>query len=387
MLSIKDTIRSWFIGAPAVQVGPYQFYTSSDSEPSFVDPTSALSLPSVYRATNLISNDIARVPAEFKDSTLERLWQRPNRWQSGFEFKRQMTMQALLLGNSFALINRNMSGQPVELLPLTMGTVSLKVNSPTPVYVSTIYGEISPSDMIHIRAACLDGLWAHSPIGLCKTAVLISLGQESNVASNVKSGGNPNFAILHPGQANQAARQAILAEYTKGHTGKNAGRPLVLSENARIEKLGMASAATDADVSRHYSISDISRIYGVPSSYLSDTAGSVYGSMEWLSRQYLDACLSHWFSAWAAEFEMKLGEAPLFDTFMLIRPSFAEVTTALRTAMESSLLTKNEARELMDYAPVPGGDEFIVALNMATGGGTSNAGIDTSKGNAPGDII
>jgi hypothetical protein len=47
--------------------------------------------------------------------------------------------------------------------------------------------------------------------------------------------------------------------------------------------------------------------------------------------------------------------------------------------VEASIITRNEARSRLDLDPVPDGDEFILAKNMGTGGGTTNAGDDTSQ--------
>ena len=52
-----------------------------------------------------------------------------------------------------------------------------------------------------------------------------------------------------------------------------------------LDDAGLATA-------RQYSVADVSRIYGVPMSYLSENAGPSYGTLEWLTRMYVDACLT-----------------------------------------------------------------------------------------------
>jgi hypothetical protein len=64
---------------------------------------------------------------------------------------------------------------------------------------------------------------------------------------------------------------------------------------------------------------------------------------------------------------------------MLVKPSLAEQFAALRTGVEAGIVTRNEARAVLDYPPLAGLDEPIVAKNMGTGGGTTNAGSDTSE--------
>lgn len=386
--NLSQSIRGWF-GYPTSYYPliptPFEVFSEGQNVP-FIGPASSLHFTPVYRAVSLISNDIARTPVEFSSPNLERIWERPNRFQSGFDFVRQLTMQALLYGNSFALINRKKNGEIYELVPLPIGSVSLDVTSATPQYITTDYGRLDAGNILHIKASLLEGIWANSPINLCKTAIITGMNQENNVVKNAEAGGLPNLAFVAQTALPIAARQAVVNDYLKNHTGKNAGKPIVLSENMKIEKLTSTSVASDLEIARKYTISDVSRIYGVPVTYLSETTGNVYGSMEWLSRMYVDSCLSHWFETWKSEFELKLGEAPLFDTDFLVKPSLAESFAALRTGVEAGIITRNEARAYLDFDEVEGGDEFIIAKNMGQGGGQTNLGDDTSAKVSQGDI-
>ena len=386
-MAIKDmitSIRSWIgygWGSYPLAFPDYRLYAGGVEIP-FVLPTNALKSTSVYRATTLIANDVARTPAEFDSYNLQQIMKRPNRWQSGYDFRRSLTLQACLFGNSFALINRKKNGEVYEMLPLAIGSVSLDIGGNTPMYNTTQYGLIKPENIFHLKASLLEGLWSPSPASLCQTAITIGLAQEDQYFEGMKNAGDPKLAFIHPANINAAARQAIIADYLKNHRGSaNAGKPIVLAEGMKVERISSTANGAEIDVARKYSISEVSRIFGVPMSYLSETAGSVYGSMEFLSRMYLDSCLSHWYSSWKSEFELKLGEEPYFDTDMLLRPTLTETFAALRTGMESGLLTKNEARGYIDFDPVEGGDEFILAKNMGTGGGQTNAGIDISQKN------
>jgi HK97 family phage portal protein len=346
-----------------------------------ITPTTALRYTPVYRAVSLIANDVARTPLDTNDPVVQALVERPNRWQSGFEFRRSLTFQALLYGNAFAVINRTRGGSLLELLPLDIESVSLDVSGAEPFYKTRQYGDVPLDQMMHIRAVGLDGMWGESPINLCRTSIQVLAAQESAQLQSMANAGNPKIAIVHPGPLSASARQSITEDYLAKHSGSiNAGKPLVLAEGMRVERI--SSTLDDAGIAdaRRYSIEDVSRIYGVPTSYLSEHSANAYGSMEWLSRMYLDAALSHWFAAWVAELSAKLGATRAhFDADQISRPSIAEQMAALRTGVESGVITRNEARELLNMDPLPGLDEPIVAKNMGTGGGTTNAGSDTSQ--------
>lgn len=353
---------------------------------SSVAPTvtteTAIRYTPVYRACSLIANDVARTELTIGDPTADTFLRQPNRWQSGFEFRRSLTLQACLYGNAFALINRTRAGALLELVPLDIGSVSLDVSTGTPIYKSTQYGDIPAESMLHIRAIGLDGLWGESPVNLCRTSLQILAQQENSQLEAMKNAGNPKLALLSNAPLNEKARDAIAADFVAKHAGaENAGKPLVLAEGMKIEKISSTLEDTGIAAARRFSIEDVSRIYGVPTSYLAENSAQSYGSMETQRRLYVDACLSHWFATWSSEIAVKLagvGTEVSFDSTELSRPPLAEQMAALRTGVESGVITRNEARDWLDLEPLPGLDKPIVAKNMGTGGGATNIGNDTS---------
>jgi len=366
-------------------VGPYSATLLPDSNGPlpFIAPSNAMRYTPVYRAVSLISNDIARVDMEISASGADSLMRSPSRYVSAFEFRRAMTFQVLLWGNAFAAINRTRGGELVELILLETDSVSLDVTSGQLVYKTRAYGDLTPDQVFHLRAPSPHGLWGESPINLCKTSIQLLAAQEDMALKAYSNAGNPKIALVHPGPLSLEARQRIMQDYESKHAGTaNTGKPLVLAEGMRIERISSTLDDAGLQAARQYSVGDVSRIYGVPSSYLAENVGPSYSSLEWLSRMYVDGCLSAWLSVWRSEILTKLAspfDTVVFDTDALIRPGMAETMAALRTAVEAGYMTRNEARERLDMGPLEGLDDPIIALNMGTGGGQSNLGEDTSE--------
>ena len=98
-----------------------------------VNPQSAMTYAPVYRAVNLISQDVAKLPlvvyrrnGEGKDKATQHPAYRVLRYQtsstmSAFEFKATLTADALLYGSGYAAIIRNNAGTAQELIPLSPG--------------------------------------------------------------------------------------------------------------------------------------------------------------------------------------------------------------------------------------------------------------------------
>lgn len=349
---------------------------------AYVDPLNAFRLAPVYRAVTLIASDIARLHSEIDDPAADSLWQNPSTYMSAFEFRRTMLLNALLWGNSFAIINRTVGGELIEFIPVPTNEVSLDITSGVPMYRTTRFGMVDPSSMLHLRAPGHSGIWGESPVSLCRTSVSLLATQERMALSQYANAGNPKIAIVHPMKLSPEAMQRIERDYMSRHSGSdNAGRPLVMAEGVKIERISSTLDDTGLESARRYSIADVCRIYGVPMSYLSEAVAGAFGNMEWLSRMYVDSCLSHWIAAFEAEVVSKIaqqGSEMYWETIDLIRPGMAEQMAALRTAVESGVMTRNEARDVLELDPLPGLDEPIVAKNMGTGGGATNLGTDTS---------
>jgi HK97 family phage portal protein len=364
-------------------VGPWSSTILSDAPRSvpYVTAATALRYTPVYRAVTLIAGDIARMELEVSSPGAASLMSSPSTIMNAFDLKRAMTMQVLLYGNAFAAINRTRGGELLELIMLDAETVQLDVSGARPFYKTKAYGDLELEQMFHLRAPSTSGIWGQSPIDLCRTSLQIMAAQEQMALKAYENAGNPKIAIVHPSKLSGEAMQRIERDYVERHSGSlNAGRPLVLMEGAKVERISSTLDDTGLENARKYSVGDVSRIFGVPASYLSEDVGSSYGTMEWLSRMYVQA-LEPWCAAWSSEIVAKLGGAGTtvrWDTDDLVRPGMAETMAALRTAVEAGFMTRNEAREELDLPPLPGLDEPTLALNVGTGGGQTNLGADTS---------
>lgn len=375
---LRDFLRRLFVAPYSATI----LQESSGAIP-FVGPSNALKYTPVYRAVTLIAGDIARIECDISAPGADSLLKSPSRFMSAFEFRRAMTMQVLLYGNAFAAINKTRGGELLELIMLEADSVSLDLNGPEPIYKTRLYGDLTMDQVFHLKAPNTNGMWGESPVSLCRTSLQLMAAQEDMALKAFSNAGNPKIALVHPGPLSLEARQRIMADYEAKHAGtSNTGKPLVLAEGMRIERISSTLDDAGLQAARQYSVGDVARIYGVPSSYLSETAGPSYGTLEWLSRMYVDACLMPWLQCWRAEILAKLagtGETVAFDTDDLVRPGMAETMAALRTAVEAGVMTRNEAREELDLAPLPGLDTPTLALNVGAGGGSTNIGNDTSE--------
>jgi phage portal protein BeeE len=96
-----------------------------------VTQVSALQVATVLSCVSIRSEDVAKLPVHVyrqrsdggrvivKDHPVEMLLQRPNSYQSRFEFMEQMMVALMLRGNAYAVILRDGRGRPTSLVPIS----------------------------------------------------------------------------------------------------------------------------------------------------------------------------------------------------------------------------------------------------------------------------
>jgi HK97 family phage portal protein len=337
----------------------------------------------VYRAITMIANDIGRLPfhAAVRESdgdlvpvesgVIDMLADSPHRYIGSMEFRRTLTNQALRYGNAFAAIVRNGRGDVLELVPMLPGEVQL--HSRVTGDLTELYythhreGRLAPEDVLHLKAPGNDGLWGESPIRSAREALGLMRAMEKTGGRLYAQAGVPKLALVHPGALSPAAIQSIADSYQQKHAGAdNAGKPLVLGEGMRIEKINQSLEDQMWQQAREFSVQEVSRLFGVPVVYLSEHSRSTFASITELTRGYWDGCLAHWTAVWSEEVRRKLlapGQHLVWDTRDLLKGSFSDQVSSLRSAVEAGLLTRNEARQRLGLPTLPGLDEPLTPAN------------------------
>lgn len=383
-MGLLARLSSVFTRAAAAPVGTTWLPAYGSTPTLDVTPEGSLRIAAAQRATSLIANDIARLKCTASGVGADLCTDAPSRYHTQYEFRRALVMQALLYGNGCAYIARDGRGMPAELQLLGPETVSLQVTGTDPEgvwYQHQTMGRLELQDVIHLRTPNTSGLWGTSPIRQARDTFALGANLARTGNAVFSNAGVPKVAIVHPGPLSPEAMQRIANAYVERHAGpNNAGRPLVLGENMRVESISGSLEDALYIEAQNFSVQDIARIFGVPTAYLSEHSHSSYGSLEALMRIYVDGCLTHWAEQLAAEYVAKLlgpGGTVTWDYAELMRPTLAEQFAALRTGVEAGIITRNEARDIIGLDPLPGLDQPIVAKNMGTGGGATNIGVDT----------
>ncbi len=373
------------------------------------DPYQALTSCPLTRAVNLLAGDVARLPVKCKEYTDDR-WEdcedypvldmvlndRANEYFTSNEWFRWMTSSALIYGNSFSVISR-VNGEVKELIPVRPWDVQLLPDTTRGgwYYRSSEYGEIAPADILHFRMPAFQRmLWGESPVILGRRALELGFAQEGAGMSAFKMPGLGKIAITTKETVGGDSIRAMQDAFRHTHSGPEGMlRPIVVQNESDVKQVGQSLTDQDWIAARRFSITQVSQMYGVPPQYLYNLENSTQEQTAEMSRAYIDTCLGSYLSNFGGEMGMKLLPSDesrryriTFDTAPLIRGTFSEQVNAIQTAIQTGIMTRNEGRAMMGYAPIEGGDEVLIGPNMLPvqqNQEMANAGASDDAGDSP----
>lgn len=184
--------------------------TSNTGAGEYVSSGTAESLPAVMNAVTVISEAVATMPCylylvrnekgkearEWLDShpVDHILNERPNAWQTPYQFKRMMIRHCLLNGNAYAVIQWGRDGFPAALHPYPPQSVNVEQTGEhnwryciTDAYTGNTRNYL-PWEVLHLRYSTDDGFMGRSPVTICRESLGLGLAQQRHGASVMRDG-------------------------------------------------------------------------------------------------------------------------------------------------------------------------------------------------------
>jgi HK97 family phage portal protein len=360
-----------------------------------VSAASALQYTAVMTCVMILAEDLAKLPpAVFQDlgnggrreldsHYLTRLFEKPNDWQSRFEFMEMMQASLVLRSIAHAVIIRNGRGVPEQLIPIHPDRVSL-YEAPNGDYfwfvtrsglhqIATLRGMpamIASDDMLTIRwLSTWHSLLGSSRVGLMKDAIGLGIVQEQQAARLAGSGARPGGVLQTDRRLSKEVADRVATSWDQSHGGwRNAGKTAILEEGLKWQQLGMTMVDAEFMESRSFQLEDIARGFRIPRFKLGLTDEKV--DVTQMQQMYLNDVLSTWCQRWVPKLE-ELGRLDgrkqfvRFDYSKFLEADIQTRLTAMRTGVVGMIYTPNEARRGEGLPDVEGGDTLYQPVNVA----------------------
>jgi HK97 family phage portal protein len=366
-------------------------YASNTGVP--VTPFTALQSSAFYACIRCVSLDIAvlkpfvrRVLSNggYRRETqhpLGKLFRRPNRWQTWFEFISYVVSSLCIRGNAFVVVERDRDGNPVELVPIAPDRCTMMLSDDGEMYYRINsrrlgYGlVVPPDDMIHLKNISLDGYVGASPIAIAQDVLGLALATQQHGATLFRQGGQVGGVIKFPGALSKEAADRIANSWRETHAGvQNAHKVAVLEEGGDFTKIAITNEEAQFLESRRFSVIEICRLYGVPPHRLGELDKATLNNIEQQNQQYVDNALA----PIARAIEQLFNHHLLFEderSFLECKLDFDDMTRgdlltryqAYQVGTLNGWLNRNEVRAKENLDPIDDetADEYRVPLNTA----------------------
>ncbi|MBH3471696.1 phage portal protein [Pseudomonas putida] len=360
-----------------------------------VTTKAALSISMVWSCVKILSESLSGLPLKLYDDKdgnramvdgkdrAQKLLNKPNPYMTRLNFLKFVVVNMALRGNAFALIERNIHGDPIGLIPLDGRTVSIDTDDDLLYMVAPSKGDrfpVSPENMLHFKLFSMDGITGLSPIEhQAETMGLAKAGQRWS-ARFMRKGGFTGGYVIYEQFLTEAQQAMVMKKFpdVRKADADDMGKMAVLQGNPKIVPAGISQKDAQFIESQQFQEEALAGIYGVPL-WLANRAGktSIMGSnLEQQLTGYITFGLKPYIDAVEDELNDKLFRTTTrFVEFVvegLLRADSAGRAAYFQAALGGSggsgWLSIDEVREKENYPPLGGDYARVTRWEMKSNG-------------------
>ena len=139
---------------------------------------------------------------------------------------------------------------------------------------------------------------------------------------------------------------------------------------------------------RVFQLLEVCRLLRMPPHKLAEMGRATWGNIGDENRSYYTGTLRPWFIRWEQALKLQCYgvDTPYFaehDAEDLLRGDYKSQTEGLSRLQGAGTLSINEARAILNYNPIEGGDEHLVQVNMQTVQALADALLNGGANNKP----
>lgn len=286
---------------------------------SNVTEETAIKFSAVYACVRVIAESIASLPIHVykKKADGDRVMagdhpvnllvsKKPNKLYTPYSFFNTMAINAVLRGNSYAIIKRAGSMRPESLVI---------VQDLTPVIVEgdLFYKDQTndkvhkASDVLHFRGYTNDGINGVSPIQTHADTIGLGLNAVKFGKSFFENGASVSGVLEHPGSLSKEAAARLKKSWNNNHQGSGkVGGTGILEEGMKYKAITIPPDQAQYIATRKFSVEDICRIFRVPPHLVSHLENATYSNIEQQSIDFVVHTLTPWLVNFEQEMNTKL---------------------------------------------------------------------------------
>ena len=326
----------------------------------------ALKNSDIFTAVKVIAGDIASSELMGKGPIVQLLNNKPNTYTDSRHFFFSMAANVLLNGNAFAEVERDPSGKVIAVHQLTNSVSVKQLDNGSIVYETTDDKgkryKLDSEDILHSKHFTTDGLVGISPLYALSGELKLQESGNKMLAGFFSRGVNGSGILkVKKSDLGLEAKEAIRKKFDEANgSTENALKTIILDETFEYTPIQVNTEILKLVNSNDWTTKQIAKVFGLSTDRLGVEAN--HSNTEQSNRMYLQNTLTHYLKAFEGELYNKLGVDITFNVDRFNSDIQTTFENAVK-AVESSIMTINEAREKIGLNPIENGDRLIQKNN------------------------
>lgn len=364
-----------------VYIAPKSEIFKSLSFAQEVSSDTATTLSAVYRAILLRSENIASLPKSVKkrnkqgwDSTnhpVNKLFHFPNNYTNGFDFWNSIVINLDSRGNAYAIIKRDDSANPISLHLVKNQNVKIYIGENTKRFEvrneGWLNGSYSNEDVLHFMTYSTDGIIGINPILHNSTTFARALACRKFSQEFFEKGGHIKGVLEMENSLDDSVYEKFLEKF---QASKNYDTPL-LEYGIKYKNIGITPVTAQLLSTEEFTIQDISRVFGVPTPFLSELSRATFSNIEQQNIWFTQYSLRPTCKRIEVEMENKLffekerGKYSInFNLSGLLRGDAKSRAEYYSKMIQNGVYTRADVRDLEGLPFIEGTDKLVFQANL-----------------------
>ena len=396
MSAIGQLTRRWF--SPQASYGSLEERAFASAVQALnasgihVSQHTALGLAAVWACVRVISESLAMLPIDVVQKSVGRrevldndlrawlLNATPDGEITAFTFREHLAAHALLWGNAYAEIRRDMSERPAALSLITPDRVRPRRDDAGALYYEVHNGEgrtelIAARDMLHVRGLGWDGVEGYSVVSQAAQSLGLTKAMETFGAGFFGNGTHPAGVLTTEAKLTEEQIRQMREQWEATHQGAaRSNKTAILGGGLKWESITMPLEDAQFLEGRRFQVLEVARWFRVPPHLLAELDRATHTNIEQEQLAFVTHCLMPWAVRIESEINIKLfgrnqqGRQMVKHNFgALLRGDLKSRYEAYQIARQNGWMNADEIRALEDRNPLPGGEgeQYIVPANAA----------------------
>lgn len=350
----------------------------------------ALELSTSFACMRAIAEDAAKLPWHVfarSGNTRQRLDNsaisyllntRPNPEMGAFSFRETIVGHALMWGNGYAEIERDVGGRVKALWIISPDRVEPERALDGRLVYSVRQERQDPlileaNDVYHLHGIGFDGIKGYSMVGLAAQSLGFAIAAEEHGASFYGNNTTPGLALKTDAVLSDEGFERLQKQMAERKGSARAYEGMILEQGMDFARPNMSQVDAQYVETRRLVIEEVCRWWRVPPHKIGELTRAHFSNVENLNIDYVTDTLMPWVKRLEEEADWKLisnrsqASYTKIAVQALMRGDSAARATYYKEMLHMGVLSPNDIRALEDMDPIgPEGDEHYMQSQFTT---------------------